>query len=140
MQRTSAKGTPFVTVQVRCSGDDGESVLCSVIAFQASAAEALAALAAGDTVAVAGPAALSQWEKNGEHRVGLKVTATRVLTVYEAGMRRKAASQSQEREPRDGRAPASPAPALPGKSRSGPHAQPLGPPPRLVDLDNDEPM
>ena len=140
VQRTSAKGTPFVTVQVRCSGDDGESVLCSVIAFQASAAEALAALAAGDTVAVAGPAALSQWEKNGEHRVGLKVTATRVLTVYEAGMRRKAASQSQEREPRDDRAPGFSPPARSQRSRPSGRPQPPGPPPRLVDMDNDEPV
>ena len=60
VQRTSAKGTPFVTVQVRCSGDDGESILCSVIAFQASVIEALGALSGGDTVAVAGAAALSQ--------------------------------------------------------------------------------
>ena len=128
-------------MQVRCSGDDGESVLCSVIAFQASVAEALARLVAGDTVAVAGPAALSQWEKNGEHRAGLKVTATRVLSVYEAGIRRKAASQGQERELRDGRAPGCPSsPAWPEKSRAGGRAQPLGPPRRLIDMDNDEPV
>ena len=141
VQRTSSKGTPFVTVQVRCSGDDGESVLCSVIAFQASAAEALTALAAGDTVAVAGPAALSQWEKNGEHRVGLKVTATRVLSVYEAGMRRKAASQDREAE--NGRKPGFPSPpsARPQKSQPGGRAQPPGRPlPRLGDVDNDEPV
>ena len=142
VQRTSSKGTPFVTVQVRCSGDDGESILCSVIAFQASAIEALAALVGGDTVAVVGPAALSQWEKNGEHRVGLKVTATRVLSVYEAGMQRKVASQSQEREPRDGRAPGSPSPpARPEKSQPSGRVQPFGrSPPRLVDMDNDEPV
>ena len=142
VRRTSAKGSTFVTAQLRCTGDDGASILCSVIAFQASAAEALARLAAGDTVAVAGPAALSQWEKDGEHRVGLKVTATRVLSVYEAGMRRKAASQSREREPRDGQAPGSPSPpAGPGKSRPGGRAQPPErPPPRLVDMDNDEPV
>ena len=72
-----------------------------------------------------GSAALSQWEKDGEHRVGLKVTATRVLSVYEAGMRRKAASQSQEREPRDGQAPGFPSPpARSQKSRPGGRAQP----------------
>lgn len=97
VERTSAKGTPFVTAQVRVSAEDGESVFCNVIAFSASAAEALAQLDAGDTVAVTGPAAINRWEKDGEHKVGLKVTATRVLTVYEAGMRRKAASQAQER-------------------------------------------
>ena len=113
MRRTSAKGSTFVTAQVRCNAEDGESVLCSVIAFQAATAEALVGLAAGDTVAVAGPAALSQWEKNGEHKVGLKVTATRVLSVYEAGMRRKAASS--EREPPDSR-PLTP-PAAPQRGR-----------------------
>ena len=101
VRRTSQKGSTFVTAQVRCNAEDGESVFVSVIAFSASAADPLAELAAGDTVAIAGPAALSQWEKNGEHHVGLKVTATRVLTVYEAGMRRKAASaghgQGQDR-------------------------------------------
>ncbi len=83
---------------MRCPTDDGESLLCSVIAFSASAAEALADLAAGDSVAITGPAALSRWEKDGEQRVGLKVTATRVLTVYEAGMRRKAASRGHGSE------------------------------------------
>ena len=145
VQRTSAKGTPFVTVQVRCSGDDGESILCSVIAFQASVIEALGALAGGDTVAVAGAAALSQWEKDGVHRVGLKVTATRVLTVYEAGMRRKAASQSQEREPREGSVPASPSPPARSqktqKSRPDRSGQLPGQhPPRLVDMDDDLPV
>ena len=142
VQRTSAKGTPFVTVQVRCSGDDGESILCSVIAFQASAIEALATLTGGDTVAVAGPSSLSQWEKNGEHRIGLKVTATRVLTVYEAGMRRKATSQSQAREPQDAQAPGFPSsPARSQKSRPSGRTQPPGrSPPRLVDMENDEPV
>ncbi|HEU4457776.1 MAG TPA: single-stranded DNA-binding protein [Methylibium sp.] len=92
VSRTSARGTAFVTAQMRCAGEDGEAVWCSVIAFSASAAEALLALASGDAVAVAGHAALSQWEKNGEHRVGMKVTASRVMTVYEAGQRRKAST------------------------------------------------
>lgn len=90
--RTTATGKPFTTAQMRCAGEDGEAVWCSVIAFHATAAEVLLGLTAGDSVAIAGHAALSQWEKNGEHRVGMKVTATRVLTVYEAGQRRKAAA------------------------------------------------
>ena len=136
VRRTSAKGSTFVTAQVRCNADDGESVLCSVIAFQAVTGEALAALAAGDTVAVAGPAALSQWEKNGEHKVGLKVTATRVLSVYEAGMRRKAASP--DREPHDSRPPAAPAPLQRGRP-AGRHVAPARSTP-LEDWDNDEPV
>ena len=137
MQRTSSKGNTFVTVQVRCSGDDGQSILCSVIAFQASVAESLATLAAGDTVAVAGMAALSQWEKNGEHRVGLKVTATRVLTVYEAGVRRRAASPL-DREPRDSRSPVPP--ALPQRNHSTGRREPPAQSTPLEDWDNDEPV
>ena len=41
VRRTSAKGSAFVTAQVRCHADDGESIFCSVIAFQAQTAEAL---------------------------------------------------------------------------------------------------
>ncbi len=89
--RTSSRGTTYTTAQMRVAGEDGETVWCSVIAFHRDAAETLAALSSGDSVAVAGHAAISRWEKDGEHRAGLKVTATRVLTVYQAGQRRKAA-------------------------------------------------
>jgi single-stranded DNA-binding protein len=137
VRRTSSKGSTFVTAQVRCNADDGESLLCSVIAFQASTAEALAGLAAGDTVAVAGPAALSQWEKNGEHKVGLKVTATRVLSVYDAGMRRKAASQERS-EPRDSRPPAPPPPSQRGRPAMRRDVPARSTP--LEEWENDEPV
>ena len=91
--RTGAKGNAFTTAQMRTAGEDGETVWCSVIAFSASAAESLANLASGDTVAIAGAAALLHWQKqDGDHRVGLRVTAAKVMTVYDAGQRRKAAS------------------------------------------------
>lgn len=91
--RTGAKGNAFTTAQMRTAGEDGETVWCSVIAFSASAADALAKLSTGDAVAIAGSAALHHWQKQGgEHRVGLRVTAARVMTVYDAGQRRKAAS------------------------------------------------
>jgi len=113
VQRTGAKGSPFVTAQVRCHADDGESLLVSVIAFGAPAAEALARLDAGDAVAIAGPAAISRWEKNGEPHVGLRVTATRVMSVYDAGLRRRTASrEQQDQEPPGGRDP-------PGAGRVG---------------------
>ncbi len=135
VRRTSARGSAFVTAQLRVHTDDGESCLCSVIAFQPQAAEALAALGAGATVAVTGPGAISRWQKDGEPRVGLRVTATRVMAVQEAVMRRRAASA--ELELRSGL----PAPAAPlGLSHpAGRQAArtPLG---RLEDWDNDEPV
>ena len=94
--RTGAKGNAFTTAQMRTAGEDGETVWCSVIAFSASAAESLATLTSGDAVAIAGAAALHHWQKQGgKHGVGLRVTAAKVMTVYDAGQRRKAASASK---------------------------------------------
>jgi single-stranded DNA-binding protein len=93
VRRTSAKGQAYITAQMRAAGDDGETVWCSLIAFDAGAVEALGKLAAGDTVAVAGHASLSTWQsKDGDHKAGLKLTVNRVMSVYEAGKRRGAAS------------------------------------------------
>lgn len=92
VRRTSSKGSNFATAQLRCAGEDGESVFCSVITFAPEAVEALLALQKGDAVAITGEASLSTWQKDGEHRVGLRVTGTRVLTVYQASKRRKAAA------------------------------------------------
>jgi single-stranded DNA-binding protein len=136
VQRTGAKGQRFVTAQMRTTCDDGDSILCSVIAFHASAIDALAALGTGDTVAVAGPASISRWEKDGEQRVGLKVTATRVMTVYDAGMRRRAASQDRP----DERHPALRAPEMPEGSRSSPRPPARGYPPRPRGVEDDGPV
>lgn len=93
VSRVSSKGSTFATAQVRAAGEDGATVWCSCIAFNADAVAALLALHAGDAVAIAGHAALSHWESgSGEHRVGLRVTAQRVLSVYDAGQRRKKAT------------------------------------------------
>lgn len=90
--RTGATGKPFTTANVRCPDEGGNSTWCSVIAFHPHAVEILERLAAGDTVAIAGLACIRQWVKDGEHQAGLKVTATRVMSVYEAGHRRKVAA------------------------------------------------
>lgn len=71
---------------MRVAGDDGETVWCSIIAFDATAVEALGQLAGGDTVAIAGHASLSTWTgKDGQHKAGLKVTVNKLMSVYEAG-------------------------------------------------------
>ena len=91
--RVGAKNNAFTTAQMRTAGEDGETVWCSVIAFSAAAAEALAKLTAGDVVAIAGGAALHHWEKqSGEHRVGLRVTAAKVIALPGGSQRRGAAN------------------------------------------------
>ena len=93
IRRTSAKGQAYITAQMRAAGDNGGTVWCSLIAFDAGAVDALAKLTAGDTVAIAGHASLSTWTaKDGEHKAGLKVTVNKVMSVYEAGKRRGASS------------------------------------------------
>lgn len=80
-QRTSKTAKLYFTAKLRAKGDDGQSVWCNVIAFDAGAVELLASLTKGDPVAIAGTAAISTWDKDGTPRVGLSVTATRVLSV-----------------------------------------------------------
>lgn len=95
VRRTSKNGSAFITARMLANGDDGETVWCSLIAFDAGAVEALGKLAAGDSLAAAGFASLSLWQsKDGEHRAGLKITANRILSVYSAGKRRGASSKN----------------------------------------------
>ena len=96
VRRTSAAGKPYITASIRAGSEGGESVLCSCIAFDVNVADKLAALSAGDPVAVAGHAGLSQWQgRDGEHRTGLKVTVTRAMSLYDAGKRRSAAGNDR---------------------------------------------
>jgi len=93
VSRTSSKGSTFVTATLRAAGEDGATVWCSIISFNADAVEVLRALHAGDAVAVAGQAAINHYETgSGEHRVGLRVTVSRVLSIHDAGQRRKRAT------------------------------------------------
>lgn len=85
--RVGQSGKPFTTCLLRVDTGEEEQMLVSVIAFQ-EAAEKLARLKAGDAVAVAGSAKLSSWEKDGETRHGLSVTASAVLSAYDVKRRR----------------------------------------------------
>ena len=94
--RTSATGKAYATAQIRVPAEDADPMLVSVIAFNADAVQALLALQRGDSVAIAGRAKLTSWEKDGEQRHGLSVTADRVLTAYAAGKARKAARELED--------------------------------------------
>jgi len=89
VRRMSARGQPYITARMRATGDDGETVWCSLIAFDANSVEALGRLGEGDALAVAGHASLSVWQgKDGAHKAGLRATVSRVMSVYEAGKKR----------------------------------------------------
>lgn len=96
VSRTSANGKSYCTCSLRVPAEDADAMLVSIIAFAADAVTAILALQRGDSVAIAGRAGLTSWEKDGEQRHGLSVVADKVLTAYAAGKARKAARESEE--------------------------------------------
>ena len=100
MRRTSAAGKDYVTANVRVPVEGDEAILCSTIAFDALAVEALLRLEKGDAVALAGSAKLSRWTaKDGTERTGLSVTASKVMSAYLATKKRRAEGDDRKPEP-----------------------------------------
>ncbi len=98
-KRTGKTGKPYttalLTVPVEAvSEGDPDRVLASVIAF-GQAGEALAALAKGDDMSIAGSGRLSTWTKDGVECRGLAVTAHRVLSAYARRKTQKAQTENE---------------------------------------------
>ena len=90
--RTGSNGAPFALFRVSAADKTGASLLCSCIAFSATAIEAVQRLSDGDSIAVTGEAAISTWNaSDGSPRHGLDLTAHGVLTPYAVSRKRKAA-------------------------------------------------
>ena len=87
-QRTSKAGKPFATAKLIAAAGDGEGVFINVIAFDAAAVQALLALAAGDSVSLAGTATPKAYIKDGEPRASLDVTAQQVMSAYHVARKR----------------------------------------------------
>lgn len=88
--KTGPSGKSYTTALVRVpmgKGEDSHVVVASVIAFQ-DQGEKLGRLRAGDAVSVSGSAKLNVWQKDGETRPGLDVTATGILSAYETRKRK----------------------------------------------------
>ena len=79
--RQSATGKTYATVSMRVPTDDAETVLASLIAFNADAVTSILALSKGDCLSVAGRAKLSEWlGPDGVEKRELSVVAGQVLT------------------------------------------------------------
>ncbi|MEA2980274.1 MAG: hypothetical protein QOF09_2097 [Alphaproteobacteria bacterium] len=89
--RTGQRGSAFVTVKVRASSGEGDSLFVNVITFDDGAKAALLALDDGDSVALAGTLTPKVWtDKNGATRPALDMVAHAVLTAYHVERKRKA--------------------------------------------------
>ncbi|MFT3804961.1 MAG: single-stranded DNA-binding protein [Burkholderiaceae bacterium] len=93
VQRTSSAGRIFATATVR-TGAGGESILVGVSTFSESAAAKLLELRKGDSLAATGPFESNRWtDRDGNERQGWRLTASQILTTYEAGKRRNKAAE-----------------------------------------------
>jgi single-stranded DNA-binding protein len=88
--RISKNGNSYVTGQIRVPVD-GESILCSLVAFDEQVCQALLVLDKGDSVSAAGTAKPTAWtNKSGELTAGLSLKVEQVMTVYRVKEKRKA--------------------------------------------------
>jgi single-stranded DNA-binding protein len=94
--KTSSNGNAYTAalLSVATGGEDRQIV--SVIAW-GSVGEKLARFKAGDSISVTGPAKLGIYEKNGETRPSLSVTANGILSAYEARKRRGDTGDGKEK-------------------------------------------
>lgn len=102
VQRTSASGKKFVTANIKVQSD-GTTTWCSLIAFDDTAQEELLRCHAGDSVAAQGRLKLSTYEKGGDVRVSLDITAN-VITPLKPKPRtrqpRQARTDGRQYDPR----------------------------------------
>lgn len=90
-ERAGQAGSTFVTCKVRVARDDGEAIICNVIAFDADVRQALLAFGDGDSVAMSGALTPKVWtDKQGNARPALDLVAHAVLSAYDVTRRRRA--------------------------------------------------
>jgi hypothetical protein len=119
--RTASNGNPFCTCTVRAPTRDPQvQVFVSVIAFDAAAVEALAALGPGDAVSLAGELTPKVYvpKDGGEPRPSLDLLAHAVLTPYAVERRRRAARGERQDEGHQGPPPEQ-SPLGPSEHRPG---------------------
>ena len=96
VERTTQAGKPFTTATLRVPAG-AEAIFIGVAAFDRTAAERLAQMRKGGTVAAVGVLEQTTWTgKDGSERTGWRLTASEVLTAYAATKKRRSAEGSGE--------------------------------------------
>lgn len=91
VERTTREGKPFTTANVRVAAG-ADALFIGIAAFDRTAAERLAQMRKGGTVAAVGVLEQTAWTaKDGAERTGLRLTASEVLTAYAATKKRRSA-------------------------------------------------
>ena len=98
-ERAGQAGSTYVTCKVRVARDDGDAVICNVIAFDVDVRQALLALGDGDSVAMSGALTPKVWtDKQGNTRPALDLVAHAVLSAYDVTRRRRAVQDGPDDE------------------------------------------
>lgn len=93
-QGTGKNGNTYTTAKIKAAAGNGETLLCSVIAFDDKAQAALLALDDGGSVALSGSLTPKVFQaKDGEYRAGLDMVAHAVLTAYHVKRKRAAVDE-----------------------------------------------
>jgi single-stranded DNA-binding protein len=96
MRTARTSGREFAVVKVRTATNGGESVMVNAIAFSESAAAALLALDAGDSVALGGTLKAGAWtDRDGNARPSVDIVVATVMTAYGLKKKRAAVSKAQ---------------------------------------------
>jgi single-stranded DNA-binding protein len=91
VERTTSKGSRFVTATLRVAAGE-DAIFVGLAAFDATAADRLAQMRKGGTVAACGVLEQTSWTaKDGEVRTGWRLTASEILTAFGASKKRRQA-------------------------------------------------
>lgn len=95
VQRTTQHGKPYTTATAKISQPDGTVIFASLVAFEPEPARKLAALTAGDSLAVQGSVTAKTWQDGkGDVHPSLDVIVTGVLSAYIVKKKRDAMQQA----------------------------------------------
>lgn len=84
-QRTGHAGSSYVTCKVKAMTDDGDGIICNVIAFNDAVRETLLNLEDGASLSLSGALTPKVWtDKQGNARPALDLVAHSVLTLSHA--------------------------------------------------------
>lgn len=87
VERVASNGKPYWTANARIPAG-GDSIFVGISTFDAMAGERMMKLAKGSPFAAVGAMEATAWQsKDGEERKGWRLTATEILSVYQARKR-----------------------------------------------------
>ena len=103
-RRIAKTGSEYLSAKVRVAVANSDAIFINCVVFDADAAHSLAALSAGDSVALSGEITPSVWvDREGKSRVSVSMVVSKALTLYNLDKKRKSskAAPASALQPQD---------------------------------------